>query len=127
MPLGAARQALIGPAEAHDRFPLMAPDGVRGALWLPTDGWLDPSGLALALAAGARRGGVEIRQHARVVGIGVERAHGIEEVTVRPIPELLAKAGPYSGAILRSDGSLRLARSIVASSAYAVRKITGVP
>jgi 4-methylaminobutanoate oxidase (formaldehyde-forming) len=27
---------------------------VLGAVWLPTDGWLDPSNLAFALAAGAR-------------------------------------------------------------------------
>ena len=45
---------LIGPAEARDLFPLMSLDGVLGAVFLPTDGWLDPSGLALALAAGAR-------------------------------------------------------------------------
>ena len=32
----------------------MSTDGVLGAVYLPTDGWLDPSGLALALAAGAR-------------------------------------------------------------------------
>jgi 4-methylaminobutanoate oxidase (formaldehyde-forming) len=42
-------------------------------VWLPTDGWLDPSGLAMALAAGARQKGVTIRTHTRVVGIGVER------------------------------------------------------
>ena len=35
----------------------MSTDGVLGAVWLPTDGWLDPSGLAMALAAGARAAG----------------------------------------------------------------------
>jgi len=64
---------LISPNEAHDRFPLMDPTGVLGAVWLPTDGWLDPSGLAMALAAGARQKGASIRTHTRVVGIGVER------------------------------------------------------
>jgi 4-methylaminobutanoate oxidase (formaldehyde-forming) len=64
---------LVGPAEAKVLFPPMSTDGVLGAAWLPTDGWLDPSGLALAFAAGARQGGVTIRQHARVVAIGVER------------------------------------------------------
>ena len=46
---------LIGPAEAKDRFPLMSTDGVLGAAWLPTDGYLDPTGLTMAPAAGARR------------------------------------------------------------------------
>ena len=64
---------LISATEARDRFPLMSTDGVLGAVWLPTDGWLDPSGLAGALAAGARRRGATVRTHARAVGIGVER------------------------------------------------------
>ncbi|HEV8545003.1 MAG TPA: FAD-dependent oxidoreductase [Candidatus Limnocylindrales bacterium] len=64
---------LISASGARDRFPLMTTDGVLGAVWLPTDGWLDPSGLAQALAAGARRRGAAIRTHTRVVGIGVER------------------------------------------------------
>src|SRR5213083_1163649 len=64
---------LIAAKEAQDRFPLMSTEGVLGAVWLPTDGWLDPSGLAMALAAGARQKGVTIRTHTRVVGVGVER------------------------------------------------------
>src|SRR6185436_13635447 len=72
---------LIGPREAQDRFPLMSTDGVLGALFLPTDGWLDPSGLANALAAGARANGVSVRTRTRVVAIGTERA-GVTGVTV---------------------------------------------
>ena len=62
---------LITTAEAHGLFPIMSTDGVLGAVYLPTDGWLDPSGLALALAAGARQHGASIRTHTRVVGIAV--------------------------------------------------------
>jgi glycine cleavage system aminomethyltransferase T/glycine/D-amino acid oxidase-like deaminating enzyme len=71
---------LIDACEAQERFPLMSLNGVLGAVWLPTDGWLDPSGLAQALAAGARSRGASIRQHTRVVGIGVERGRvtGVE-------------------------------------------------
>jgi 4-methylaminobutanoate oxidase (formaldehyde-forming) len=63
---------LITATEAQDRFPLMSTEGVLGGVWLPTDGWLDPSGLAHALAAGARKRGVTMRTRTRVVGIGVE-------------------------------------------------------
>ncbi len=63
---------LITASEAQDRFPLMSTDGVLGGVWLPTDGWLDPSGLAQALAAGARSRGATIEPHTRVVGIGVD-------------------------------------------------------
>src|SRR3954447_853186 len=63
---------LIEANEAQDRFPLMSTEGVLGAVWLPTDGWLDPSGLANALAAGARAKGAQIRPHTRVVAIGTD-------------------------------------------------------
>ena len=71
---------LISASEARDRFPLMSTDGVLGAVWLPTDGWLDPSGLAQALAAGARKSGVAVRTHTRITGIAVERGRvtGVE-------------------------------------------------
>src|SRR3954471_2523944 len=72
---------LINAREAHDRFPLMSTDGVLGAVWLPNDGWLDPSGLANALAAGARAKGVQIRTRTRVVAIGTERGR-VTGVTV---------------------------------------------
>jgi len=62
----------ITATEAQDRFPLMSTDGVVGGVWLPTDGWLDPSGLANAFAAGARSRGASIRTHTRVVAIGVD-------------------------------------------------------
>ena len=61
----------------------MTIDGVLGAVWLPTDGWLDPSGLAQALAAGARSRGATIRQHTRVVGVNVAngRVTGVDVET----------------------------------------------
>src|SRR6058998_4017935 len=62
---------LVSAGEAQKLFPPMSVEGVLGAVWLPTDGWLDPSGLAQALAAGARSRGASIRQHHRVVGIRV--------------------------------------------------------
>ena len=77
---------LISAREAADRFPLMSLDGVLGAVWLPTDGWLDPSGLVEALAAGARRRGVSIRPHARVIAIGVE-AGRVTGVTIEQAGE----------------------------------------
>jgi glycine cleavage system aminomethyltransferase T/glycine/D-amino acid oxidase-like deaminating enzyme len=71
---------MISAEEARERFPLMTTEGVLGAVFLPTDGWLDPSGLAFALAAGARQRGVSIRTQTRVVGITVRdgRVTGVE-------------------------------------------------
>ena len=47
---------LISAEEAKELFPLMSTDGVVGAAWLPTDGYIDPAQLTYALADGARRG-----------------------------------------------------------------------
>jgi glycine cleavage system aminomethyltransferase T/glycine/D-amino acid oxidase-like deaminating enzyme len=65
--------SIVSTEEALERFPLFDPTGVLGAAFLPTDGHLDPSGLAFALAEGARRRGAQIRTGVRVEGIGVER------------------------------------------------------
>ena len=73
---------LISTAEALDRFHgLFDPTEVRAAVWLPTDGWLNPSDLCMALAAGARQRGVEIATMTRVTGIGVAESHGRRRIT----------------------------------------------
>jgi glycine cleavage system aminomethyltransferase T/glycine/D-amino acid oxidase-like deaminating enzyme len=61
----------ISAAEAQRLFPLMSTEGVLGGAYLATDGYVDPSQLTYALAAGARAGGVQIFTHTRVLGIGV--------------------------------------------------------
>ena len=47
---------LISADEAQELFPLMSTEGVLGAAWLPTDGYLDPSQLTFALAERRPRG-----------------------------------------------------------------------
>ena len=87
--------ALVSAEEARDRFPLMSTDGVLGAAWLPTDGYLDPSGLTQALAAGARQRGVTIRPRTRVTGIAVDdgRVHGVETDAGPIRSEIVVNAG----------------------------------
>jgi len=63
---------LISAAEAQALFPRMTTDRVVGAAYLPTDGQVDPSGLAYSLAAGARALGVQIHTRTRVLGIDTE-------------------------------------------------------
>jgi glycine cleavage system aminomethyltransferase T/glycine/D-amino acid oxidase-like deaminating enzyme len=62
----------ISATEAQQLFPLMSTDGVLGAAYLPSDGYLDPSRLCYALAAGARAGGVQVRTGVRVTGLQVD-------------------------------------------------------
>jgi glycine cleavage system T protein len=64
---------LISADEAKEMFPVMTTDGVYGAAFLPTDGFVDPSQLTLALAKGARQRGATIRTDTRVTAINVQR------------------------------------------------------
>jgi 4-methylaminobutanoate oxidase (formaldehyde-forming) len=61
----------ISPAEVAQRFPLVDLDGVVGAAYLESDGFLDPSQLCYSLATKARALGVRVHQHTRVTGIDV--------------------------------------------------------
>jgi 4-methylaminobutanoate oxidase (formaldehyde-forming) len=61
--------AIISPAEALRIFPLMSDESLHGAIYLPGDGWLDPSGATMELARHARQLGVTIRTGVRVTGI----------------------------------------------------------
>ena len=65
---------LISAGEAQALFPPMSTDGVLGAAYLPSDGYIDPSQLTFALAEGARRRGAAVYTNTRVTGIVVE--HG---------------------------------------------------
>lgn len=59
----------ISPQEAQNLFPLIDLDGVVGACYMGSDGQVDPSQLAMALAAGARKNRVQIFTHTRVLKI----------------------------------------------------------
>ena len=86
---------LISAQEALELFPPMSIDGVVGAAYLPTDGYIDPSQLTLALAEGARRGGAEIATNTRVTAIDVRRGRvrGVETDKGRIGTELVVNAG----------------------------------
>jgi 4-methylaminobutanoate oxidase (formaldehyde-forming) len=74
----------ISPAEAADLFPLIDVDGVVGAAYLDSDGYLDPSQLCYALAAAARALGVRIAERTRVLAIDTAGTSGRRRVrTVR--------------------------------------------
>jgi 4-methylaminobutanoate oxidase (formaldehyde-forming) len=66
--------------EAQSMFPPMSTEGVLGAALLPSDGYVDPSQLTLALARGARQRGATILTNTRVTGVRVEnnRVRGVE-------------------------------------------------
>ena len=48
---------LVGPAEARRLMPALSPDDLLGAVWLPSDGHLDPHTATHAVAGAARAAG----------------------------------------------------------------------
>jgi glycine cleavage system aminomethyltransferase T/glycine/D-amino acid oxidase-like deaminating enzyme len=86
---------LISSDQARALFPPMATDGVLGAAYLPTDGYVDPSQLTFALAEGARQRGAEIATNTRVTGIRVDRRRvvGIDTERGSIETEIVVNAG----------------------------------
>ena len=64
---------IVSTERALELWPLFDPAGVQGAAYLPTDGYLDPTNLTLALAEGAKRRGAAVWTGARVIGLDLDR------------------------------------------------------
>ncbi|RYZ03223.1 MAG: hypothetical protein EOO73_28475 [Myxococcales bacterium] len=68
---------------------------------------------------------VELRvEGALPVHIGVDSASAVESVAIRSVPSLIALSGPFSGAVLRPDGQLKLALDVplLAARAWAMTR-----
>lgn len=63
---------ILTPGEAQELFPIMSTEGVEGATFIASDGYVDPASLCQALAAGARAAGVRFVQGCEVTGFGIE-------------------------------------------------------
>ena len=119
---------LVSPAEAQALFPPMTTDGVLGAAFLPTDGYIDPSQLTLALAEGARRRGAEVESRTRVTAVRVERGRvtGVETDRGSIETEIVVNAG---GMYAREIGALAGVNVPIVPMAheYLVTKPSGLP
>ncbi len=60
---------LLDPEECARRHPLITTDNLKGALWDPMDGDIDPAQLCQALARRARKAGAEVHRHTAVTGL----------------------------------------------------------
>jgi glycine cleavage system aminomethyltransferase T/glycine/D-amino acid oxidase-like deaminating enzyme len=119
---------LVSPDEAKRLFPPMATDGVQGAAYLPTDGYIDPSQLTLALAEGARKRGAELYTSTRVTGVEVERGgvRGVQTDKGEIEAEVVVNAGGmFAGEIGRLAGVN--VPIVPMAHEYLVTRPTGVP
>ncbi len=90
---------LLTPREAVALCPVISDRDLVGGAYIPTDGRVDPSGLAYALAHAARAGGCEIHTQTDVTGIVVHsgRVHAVATTrgSVRA-PVVVSAAGVWS-------------------------------
>jgi dimethylglycine dehydrogenase len=61
--------SLLTPAEAAELVPIVDPTGLRGALFDPFEGYLDPNGATQAYAIAARGRGADVVEHNRVLSL----------------------------------------------------------
>ncbi|MBV5325934.1 MAG: FAD-dependent oxidoreductase, partial [Rhodospirillaceae bacterium] len=62
----------LSPKESQALFPIMSLEDVRSAVYIPSDGYIDPAGVCQALAKGAKDKGARIIVGERVTGMTVE-------------------------------------------------------
>src|SRR5512134_1267837 len=109
---------LISAGEAQKLFPPMSTDGVLGAAYLPTDGYIDPSQLTFALAEGGRRGGAAITTNTRVTGVETDKGSVETEIVVNA-------GGMFAGELGRLAGVN--VPVIPMAHEYLITKPSGVP
>ncbi|MEM8691697.1 MAG: FAD-dependent oxidoreductase [Pseudomonadota bacterium] len=52
----------LSPSEIKDRYPLVRTEDLKGAIYHPTDGYINPADVTMAMAKGARQRGVTIER-----------------------------------------------------------------
>jgi glycine cleavage system aminomethyltransferase T/glycine/D-amino acid oxidase-like deaminating enzyme len=67
--------------EAQEKFPFIDPEGVVGAAFIPTDGYIDPYALTQAYAFAARKHGAKFEEGVQVEDIVVENRRAVGVVT----------------------------------------------
>ena len=84
---------------AQARVPFLDTTGVKGAAWIPGDGYVEPYTLAMAIARAARTLGVRFETQRPVTAITVAdgRARGVE-TPAGPLaaPRVVVAAGPWA-------------------------------
>lgn len=86
----------VGPSELKDRYPFLETHDLKGALYDPYDGDIDPAQLTQALAAGARKLGAKIVRFCPVTGVRRETGEWIVETAQGEVRcEIVVNAAGY--------------------------------
>lgn len=120
---------LISTKQAQELFPIMDPKDVLGAVHMPTDGSVDPSGLTMALATGAKKRGARLLTNTRVQSIVTKNGRVQSVVTDQGAIEteiVVNAGGQWAGEIAAMVG-LYLPVIPMAHLYLITRPIAGLP
>jgi sarcosine dehydrogenase len=120
---------LVSARHARDLFGVLDIDGVRGAAWVPSDGYADPSQLTHSFATGARAAGVRIIEGCRVTGIEHDGQRVSAVVTDRARAEcefVVNATGMWGNRTARLAGA-HLAVGAVEHQYVVTEQIAGLP
>ena len=101
------RVDVIGPRECKDLYPLIEVGDVLGGTFVPSDAQANPTDITMALAKGARQGGVEIFEDIKVTAINHSdgRVTGVEtEAGDIAAPFVVLAAGMWTRDIAATVG-----------------------
>ncbi len=120
---------LLDANEALELFPYMSTEGVVGAAFVPSDGYIDPYSYTMALVAGARQKGVSFEEGVTVQGIDTDgrRVTGVRTDKGTVECEILVNAaGLWAQQVGRMAG-LEIATSVVEHQYCVTDKSRDIP
>lgn len=98
---------LLTPEQARSRLPIIEPDGLLGAVWVPSDARVNPTDAVMAFAAAARARGVVFHQEVAVQKI-VVREGSVRRVETAAgsidCAAVVVAAGLWSAELVRGAG-----------------------
>ncbi|WP_020594587.1 GcvT family protein [Kiloniella laminariae] len=115
--------------EAQDLFPIMTTEGVEGAAYVPSDGYIDPSSVCQALAKGARDKGAVIQQGVEVLEVRRNGRRATEVVTSEGIWtfDILVNAGGMWSRELGALSNVKIPACALEHQYMITDPIAGVP
>jgi 4-methylaminobutanoate oxidase (formaldehyde-forming) len=101
---------VVTPAEIKERWAPLNIDGIVGGVWSPRDGTVNPIDVTMAMAKGARKGGVTILENTPVERLVVE--HGRAAGVITPRGEIRAKTVVICGGMWSRDFAATIGASL---------------
>lgn len=120
---------LVSPSEAGEIFPLLNTEGIYGATWTPSDGYVDPNQLTFSFITGARAAGVRVIQNCRVTGIERtgRRVTAVQTEQGRVECDVAVNATGMWGAETAKQAGVHLAVNAVEHQYVVTEKSGGIP